>query len=187
MKILAIVGSLREMSFNKALALRAQKMLAKRHPEVEFTILDWSGVPLLNQDIEFPAPDEVFRVREEIKAADGIWIFSPEYNHGIPGVLKNLLDWMSRPQGEGKGQVMRGKPIALSGTTPGMGAALQAQDSLVTLLSLLRTEIMNAPRLAIPHIEQQMENGALLLNESESYLEKQADAFIAFIESRKAL
>lgn len=185
MKILAIVGSLRTESYNLQLARAAGAVLAQNHPEVEYELLDWADVPLMNQDIEHPAPEAVARVREKVKTADGIWLFSPEYNHFFPGTLKNLLDWLSRPVSDTEGQVLRGKPIALAGTTPGMSGTSHAQDHLVTMLSFLQADIMNAPRLAIPHIGQQMENGALSLSSSAPYLEKQVAAFVGFIERHR--
>lgn len=187
MKILAIVGSLRKASYNLQLAEAAGTVLAKNHPDVEFEILDWTDVPLMNQDIEHPAPEPVARVREKVKQADGIWLFSPEYNHFFPGTLKNLLDWLSRPVSESEGQVLRGKPFALAGTSPGMSGTAHAQDHLVTMLSFLQADIMNAPRLAIPHIGQQMDGDKLSLSSSAPYLEKQAAAFVGFIERRQAL
>ena len=187
MKILAIVGSLREASYNRQLAEAAKTVLAENHPEVDYEILSWADVPLMNQDIEYPAPEPVARVRQEVKAADGLWLFSPEYNHFFPGTLKNLLDWLSRPVSETEGQVLRAKPIALAGTSPGMSGTTHAQDHLVTMLSFLQADIMNAPRLAIPHIGQQMEGGRLSLSSSGQYLEKQAAAFVSFIERRRSI
>ena len=93
-KVLMIVGSLRKDSFNLQLAKVAEKIL-KGQAEVRY--LHYADLPFMNQDMEFPAPESVARVRQEVLAADGIWIFSPEYNYQIPGVLKNLLDWLSRP------------------------------------------------------------------------------------------
>ena len=77
-KILAIVGSLRKDSYNRQLALAAKELIGGR---ADFRILEYQDIPLMNQDIEFPAPASVMRVREEVKAADGIWFFTPEYNH----------------------------------------------------------------------------------------------------------
>ena len=93
-KVLMIVGSLRKDSFNLQLAKVAEEIL-KGQAEVRY--LHYADMPFMNQDIEFPTPERVARVRQEVLAADGIWIFSPEYNYQIPGVLKNLLDWLSRP------------------------------------------------------------------------------------------
>ena len=182
MKILAIAGSLRKDSFNRQLALSAKELMKDR---AEIEILDYSSVPLLNQDIEFPAPEAVAEVRRKISEADGIWFFSPEYNHAVPGVLKNLIDWMSRPAGQNQPHVLGGKPVALSGITPGMSGTGIAQDQLITLLSFLNMKIMNVPRLTIPHAGSQAEGDRLVLKESLPYLEKQAKAFITFIETTK--
>lgn len=93
-KVLLIVGSMREKAFNRQAALMAQKMLEKK---ADVSILSYEDLPQMNQDIEFPAPEAVARVRKEVAEADGLWFFTPEYNHSYPGVLKNLLDWLSRP------------------------------------------------------------------------------------------
>ena len=180
LKLLFIVGSLRKDSFNLQLAQAAAKYLEGK-AEVEF--LDYTNLPFFNQDIEFPAPPEVTVVREAVNAADGLWIFSPEYNHYFPGVLKNLLDWLSRPVSATEGNVLAGKSVALSGITPGMSGTCMAQDHLVTLLSFLNMKIMNAPRLIIPNAMSQLdENGKLHLTVSEPFLIAQADAFIKFVE-----
>ena len=178
-KIVAIVGSLRQDSLNRQLALLAKQALGD---EADFEIMDYADVPLLNQDIEYPAPDAVSRVRGLVKSADGIWFFSPEYNHYFPGVLKNLLDWLSRPVSKSEAQVLGGKPAAISGITPGMSGTGIAQDHLVTLISLLNMRVMNQPRLVIPNALQQCdEDGRLTLSASAPYLERQAKAFLGFI------
>lgn len=84
-KILFIIGSLRKESFNRKLAEEAERLLQGR-AIVEY--LDYSDVPLMNQDIEFPAPDAVRRVRDKVAEVDALWIFSPEYNYSYPGHLK---------------------------------------------------------------------------------------------------
>ena len=183
MKIIAIVGSLRQDSFNRQLAVLAGKIIGDL---ADYELLDYSDVPLLNQDDEYPPPDAVKRVREIVKAADGIWFFSPEYNHFFPGVLKNLIDWLSRPISDDEPQVLRGKPAAVSGITPGMSGTGIAQDHLVTLISLLNMKVMNQPRLTIPNAAQQTDqDGRLSLTTSAPFLEKQAQAFIRFIRSTR--
>lgn len=186
MQVLAIAGSLRENSYNRQLAEAARAVMEKNHPEVAFALLEWTDVPLLNQDSEFPAPEAVARVREAVSAADGVWLFSPEYNHAIPGVLKNLIDWLSRPISATEPQVLGGKPVALAGASIGMSGAAHAQDQLAGVLGFLNANIMNQPRLTIPHIATQAEDGILKLNASLPYLEAQADAFITFIERAQA-
>lgn len=180
MKIIAIVGSLRKESYNKQLALAAQAIVGEA---AEFKILDFQDVPLLNEDIEYPAPEAVRRVRDEIKSADGIWFFTPEYNHFFPGVLKNLVDWLSRPISETERPVLIGKPAAISGISPSMCGTAIAQDHLVTLISFLNMKVMNSPRLTVPNVKQQLnQEGKLELTVSAPFLEKQAKAFIEFIQ-----
>ena len=179
-KIIVIVGSLRRDSYNRQLALEAGKIVGD---QAEYELLDYTDVPLLNQDNEYPPHDSVKRVREIVKSADGIWFFSPEYNHFFPGVLKNLIDWLSRPISDSEPQVLRGKPAAVSGITPGMSGTAISQDHLVTLIIFLNMKVMNQPRLTIPHAAQQTDaEGRLVLSASAPFLEKQAQAFLDFIK-----
>ncbi len=181
-KILAIVGSMRKESYNRQLALAAKDIIGDR---ADFTLLEYQDVPFMNQDIEYPTPDAVKCARDAVKSADGIWFFTPEYNHFFSGVLKNLIDWLSRPTGDKEPQVLAGKPAAISGISLGMSGTGLAQDHLVTLVSFLNMDVMNAPRLTIPSAMQQLNSeGKLELKASHPYLEKQADAFIDFIQRR---
>lgn len=183
MKIQAIAGSLRKESYNHQLALAAQDMVAELDPSIEFSILDWSEVPLFNQDIEFPPPASVTNARNAIKEADGLWIFTPEYNHALPGVLKNLLDWMSRPVSDTEGQVLAGKPVAFSGASIGQSGTSHAQDQLILLLIFLNMKVMSNPRFLLPFASKQTdETGKLELSTSASFLKAQAQAFIDFIK-----
>ena len=180
-RLIAIVGSLRKGSYNRKLALEAKKIIGDR---AEFEILDYNEVPFFCQDIEFPPPDSVLKIREKVKNADAIWFFSPEYNHYFSGVLKNLIDWLSRPISEEIPQVLRGKPAAVSGIALGMFGAGIAQDHLVSLLSILNMRIMNQPRLTIPSAFQQVdENDELNLHISRGFLEQQTEAFLKFIHN----
>ena len=179
-KILAIVGSLRKDSYNKQLALATGEALGDR---AEFTILDYADVPLFNEDHEFPAPEAVARVREVVKAADGIWFFTPEYNHSYPGVLKNLIDWLSRPISQTEHQVLAGKPVAFSGVGMGLSGTGIAQDILVALISFLDMRVMNQPRITIPSAYNLADaSGKLDLSGSANYIAAQADAFLKFLE-----
>ena len=184
-KIAAIAGSLRQDSYNRQLAAEAGRILEE---SAEFELLDYSDVPLFNQDIEHPAPDAVRRVRGIVQGADGIWFFSPEYNHFFPGVLKNLIDWLSRPISDSEPQVLKGKPAAVSGITPGMSGTGIAQDHLVTLISFLNMKVMNQPRLTIPNAARQIDQrGRLSLTDSAPFLEKQAQDFLLFIREYKKI
>ena len=181
--IVAIVGSLRRDSYNRQLALKAKQIVGD---EASFELLEYDDIPLMNQDIEYPAPDVVRRIRETIKSADGVWFFTPEYNHSVPGVLKNLIDWLSRPISVTEPQVLGKKCAAISGITTGISGTGIAQDHLVALISLLNMKVMNFPRLTIPNAQQQADqDGKLTLTVSLPYLEKQAQAFIGFIRDNQ--
>ena len=178
-KILAIVGSIRADSYNHQLAQEAGKIIGER---ADFEVLDYTDVPFFSQDIEYPAPASVVMIREKIMNSDAIWFFSPEYNHYFSGVLKNLIDWLSRPLSETIPQVLRGKPAAVSGIALGMFGTGIAQDHLVSLLSILNMKIMNQPRLTIPFAFQQVDDKGLLnLVNSRQFLEQQAEALLRFI------
>ena len=180
--ILAVVGSLRKDSFNKQVALAAKRLIGDR---AEFELLDWSDVPLMNQDVEFPAPEALKRVRDAVKAADGVWFFTPEYNHAVPGVLKNLIDWLSRPISEAEDDVLTGKPATISGIGAGPYGAIRAVDDLAALINYLDMDVMNQPRTAIPSAFSLLDaDGKLALSASEKFLGEQADSFVRFLEAR---
>lgn len=179
MKILAVVGSLRTGSFNRQLASEAAKMLPQG---VIMEIVDGGNLPLFNEDLEYPPPEAVTRLREKVKSADGIWFFTPEYNHFFPGNLKNMIDWLSRPVSPTEGQVLQGKPAAISGASPGISGTGIAQDHLIVILSYLDMKIMNQPRLIIPNVLNQVDaGGKLVLKESLPYLQKIVNSFVSFI------
>ena len=148
-KVMFIVGSLREGSFNRALAETAAKTLEGR---VEVAYLDFADVPFMNQDIEFPPPESVTRVRDEVMAADAAWIFSPEYNHNIPAQLKNMLDWLSRPlkaRDYKTPMPLTGKPVAISGAGGKEGAA-DCRAALEDLLTRMGAKPVGGPGEGFP-------------------------------------
>lgn len=112
-KILMIVGSLRRDSFNRRLASEIERIVGER---ACFRYLNIGALPYMDQDCEFPPPESVSQARSAVLEADGIWICSPEYNHNIPGVLKNALDWLSRPKDADRksGSVIKEKPVTFS-------------------------------------------------------------------------
>lgn len=91
-KLVFIVGSLRKGSFNEQLAKKVESLLPK-HVDVSYLSVD---LPLMNQDLEIPVLPKIQAIRDQVMAADALWIFTPAYNHAIPGSLKNALDWLSR-------------------------------------------------------------------------------------------
>ena len=140
-KILFIVGSLRAKSFNRQVANVAKEMIGSR---AEVQELDYSDLPLLNQDIEQPEPAAVARIRKAVAEADGLWIFTPEYNMSYPGHLKNLLDWLSRPvkfMDYGTPTCINGKRVAISGAG-GKAATASCRAKLTELLEFMKAEVL---------------------------------------------
>lgn len=177
-KIIAIVGSLRKDSFNRQLAEATKAAIGDR---ADFEILSYDDVPFFNEDIESPAPAPVSRVREAIKAADAVWFFTPEYNHSYPGVLKNLIDWLSRPFGD-EAPVLAGKAVTVSGASYSMAGTALAQETLLSMLLFLNANIMGAQRLLVGSVHEQFdEGGKLKLTVSEPFLKDQIDAFLSFL------
>ncbi len=182
-KILFIIGSLRKESFNRKLANRAEQLISGR-AVVEY--LDYSGLPMMNQDIEFPAPDAVAEVRRKIAEADGLWIFSPEYNSGYPGHLKNLIDWLSRPiaaDDHTSPLAINKKKVALSGAGGGMATA-NCRARLTELLTLpfINADVMKEPQTGIMlGVEAWTHGNMILTQEQEEALAQQVDAFLNYI------
>ena len=141
--VLGISGSLRTKSFNSG-ALRAARDLAPDGMSID--IADISGIPLYDGDVEAEGmPEAVLRLRAQIAAADGLLIVTPEYNYSIPGVLKNAIDWASRPPD----QPFDGKPMAIMGASRGGGGTTRCQYHLRQAFIFLNGLIMNRPELMI--------------------------------------
>lgn len=178
--ILIIVGSLRKQSLNGQLAQRVAELLNER---AQVTVLNYADLPFMNQDIEFPPPEQVERVRQEVKAADGIWFFTPEYNSSYPGVLKNLLDWLSRPLVKGdfsKGTAIAGKKAAISAAGGGAAAA-GSRKKLRELLTFIKVNVME-PEFGISVGGEAFKTSVLTLTaEQESLLAEQVNAFLQFL------
>ena len=140
-KILFILGSLRAKSFNRQVANVAKEIIGNR---AEVSELDYSDLPLLNQDIEQPEPAAVARIRKAVSEADALWIFTPEYNMSYPGHLKNLLDWMSRPvipMDYDTPTCINGKRVAISGAG-GKAATANCRAKLTELLSFMKADVL---------------------------------------------
>lgn len=143
LRVLGIVGSLRQASYNRAL-LRAVQQLAPTHIVME--IFDLVGIPLFNQDDEQTPPREVIKFKARIRAADAILMATPEYNYSIPGVLKNAIDWASRPTGD---NVWSGKPVAILGASVGRLGTARAQYHLRQVFVTLNMYALNQPEVMI--------------------------------------
>ncbi|MBQ8237965.1 MAG: NAD(P)H-dependent oxidoreductase [Oscillospiraceae bacterium] len=164
-KVLMIVGSLRKNSFNLQLAREIQGMLEDR---AQVSFLEYGDIPFMNQDIEFPVPESVDRVRQAVREADGIWIVSPEYNYQIPGVLKNLLDWLSRPLAPNdwqRGSAVKGKAVTISGVAGKSGAA-GVRKNLSALLEAMSMKLIAGMGTGISLNAEAFRSGVLALSEA---------------------
>ena len=181
--VLFVEGTMRKQSFNRQLAQQAEEIL-KGKCNVKY--LDYKDLPYMNQDLEMPVQPAVARVREEVKNADALWIFTPEYNFSYPGVLKNLLDWLSRPMDMSNFQTPSaalGKKVAISGCG-GKNMTQNCRAKLTELLDFMKMDLMHEPQTGIALGMEAWTKGEFsLTDEQKTELQKQADAFCAFIEA----
>lgn len=179
-KILFILGSLRENAFNAQLAKAAEKTLEGK---AEVSYLDYRNIPLMNQDLETPVLPEVQAVRDQVMAADAIWIFSPAYNFSIPGPVKNLLDWLSRALdlSDTRGpSAIHDKVVTVS--TMASAGHKELLDQYRFLLNFIRTRVVDEFVQTSP-TQQAWMTGNIEVDEAlEAALSKQAEALLAAIQ-----
>lgn len=157
--ILGIAGSLRKASYNRG-ALRAAQQVAPDDVKIETFELD--AIPAFNQDNESPLPAIVTEFKAIIRAADAILFVTPEYNYSVPGVLKNAIDWASRPYGD---SAWDGKPVAIMGASPGMFGAARAQYHLRQMFVFLNMYPLNRPEVMIANASERFDDGGNLTDE----------------------
>ena len=164
MRVLGISGSLRRDSYNSALLRAAAERLPAGAELVEYRGL--GEIPPYDADIEADgtAPRPVRELRRAIREADAVLVATPEYNHSIPGVLKNALDWASRPAGE---SALMGKPAAAIGTSTGMFGAVWAQAETRKVLGALGGRVVEA-ELPVPRAQEHYGDGRLTLTPEQS-------------------
>lgn len=181
-KILFIIGSLRKQSFNRELSEMVKGMLQGK---AEVTELDYLQVPFINQDEEYPVPQAVADARKAVAEADGVWIFSPEYNYSYPGHVKNLIDWLSRPvdpADRNAPTVLAGKKFTLTGAG-GKAATAGCRKPLTTLLTVLKADVMTEGQTGIAlNLEAWTEGRMILSEEQKAQLARQAELFLEFIK-----
>ena len=167
LKILAFAGSLRKGSYNKAL-LRAAVELAPENVAVE--VFDLEGIPPFNQEFENNPPPRVAEFKEKIKSADALLIASPEYNYSIPGVLKNAIDWASRPK---QGNPLQGKPVAIMSASSGKLGGARAQYHLRQCFVFLDMHPVNQPEVMLASAADNVDANGKLTNEQTRILIRQ--------------
>ena len=158
-RILGIAGSLRRQSYNRA-ALRAATGLVPAGASVDTFELD--GIPGFNQDEEQNPPAKVAELKQHVRNADAILIVTPEYNYSIPGVLKNAIDWASRPYGD---SAWNGKPVAIMGASMGTFGTARAQYHLRQSFVFLNMFPINQPEVMIGNASQRFDAEGNLTDE----------------------
>ncbi|MFJ4922831.1 NADPH-dependent FMN reductase [Streptomyces sp. NPDC088725] len=179
--VLAISGSLRAGSFNTAVLRAAQK-----HAPAGMNIHLYerlADVPPYNQDLDGTEPPEpVADLRSSIARADGLLIASPEYNYSVPGVLKNALDWASRPT---TGSSLAGKPVALTGASPGNFGTARGQMALRQVLLGTRSHVLARPELMVFGAHQRLDDAGHVNDETTlTFLREFLEAFRDEIRQR---
>jgi chromate reductase len=181
-RLLGISGSLRKASSNTAILKAVAEMVSDKAALELFPLDD---LPLYNQDIDVdPWPPAVTALRDAIAAADGVIISSPEYNYGMSGVLKNALDWASRPYGKAK---LTGKPVltvtASMASTGGVRAQLQLNETLTAIAAL----VVLRPQAIIGSVLQKMTDGRFTDETSLKFLDAAVDDLLRDIAKTQAV
>jgi chromate reductase len=186
MKIIGIAGSLRTKSFNSALLHAATEHVAEGSTLEIASIRD---IPLYDADVEESSgvPAIVQQLKDRVAAADGLLLVSPEYNNSIPGVFKNVIDWMSRPPKDIP-RVFAGRPVAVMGATPGPNGTLLAQTAWLPVLRVLQTRPWFGGRLLVSNAGKVFDaNGALVDTNVREQLKTFMNGFQAFIGKNSVL
>jgi len=179
-RILGIAGSLRKASYNRG-ALRAAQQLCPEGAKIEIFELD--GIPVFNQDEEKQPPPQVIDLKKRIRAADAILLVTPEYNYGLPGVLKNAIDWASRPHGD---NAWDGKPVAIMSAAMSMGGGIRAQYQLRQSFVFLNMDAVVQPEVAINNVGERFDAQSNLKDETSKKLIRQLlQSLVQKVRARK--
>jgi chromate reductase, NAD(P)H dehydrogenase (quinone) len=163
-RILGIAGSLRRESYNRA-ALRAAAGLVPEGATLDEFELD--GIPGFNQDEERNPPEKVVDLKRRVREADAVLFVTPEYNYSVPGVLKNAIDWASRPYGD---SAWNGKPVAIMGASVGNVGTARAQYHLRQIFVFLNMHAINQPEVMIGNASERFDAEGNLTDETSRKL-----------------
>lgn len=180
LNIAVIVGSIRKDSLNQKLADALAKLAP---PEFSFRKVRIDDLPLYNQDDDGQPAAAVTRLRQEIKAADGLLFLTPEYNRSIPGVLKNAIDHASRPWGQ---SVWGGKPAAVLGVSVGTIGTALAQQHLRNILSYLDVPALGQPEVFLQAKEGLFDVDGGIGPDSRQFLQDWMGRYVAWVRRHTA-
>lgn len=178
-RVALIVGSLREGSYSRAVAMALKDLAA---PGLELVPIEIGDLPLYNPDLEAAVPAPWARFRQAVEETTAVLFVTPEYNRSIPGALKNALDVGSRPYGH---SVWQGKPAAIVSVSPGAIGAFGANHHLRQPLVFLNMPVMQQPEAYIGNVEALLDDGVLKNEGTRDFLKTFADAFADWIEKTK--
>jgi chromate reductase, NAD(P)H dehydrogenase (quinone) len=165
LRLLGISGSLREGSYSTAILRSAGKLLSQN---AQIDLLPLDQLPLYNEDDDTENPPAaVVELRQRMAAADGLVIVTPEYNHGMSGVLKNALDWASRPYGQSK---LTGKPVLTVSSSPAFTGGVRAQAQLNQTLLANAALLVLRPQIVIGLVMDKVKDGELVDKPSLEFL-----------------
>lgn len=178
--IAVFVGSLREQSSNKALAKNLEKLAPAA---MKFSYID-INLPLFNEDVEksdFPAAAQA--IKDTIQAADGVLFVTPEYNRGLPGVLKNAIDWATRPYGA---NAFAGKPVGVVGSSMGPVGTALAQADLRRIMAFSNAKVLGQPEIYVANAYEVFdENDNVLSERWTKNLQQFMDTFAQWVADEK--
>lgn len=178
--ILGFAGSLRKGSYNRALLAAAVELTPK---DAKLEIFDLEGIPLFNQDLEQSVPNKVREFKSKIKSADAILVVTPEHNYSIPGVLKNAIDWASRPYGDNS---FEGKPVAVMSVSTGILGGARAQYHLRQVFVFLNVHPVNRPEVFVTSANQKFdEKGTLTDEKTKELIERLLEALVTWTKKLK--
>jgi chromate reductase len=151
--------------------------------DATFEIFDLEGIPPFNQDLELEPPEKVRDFKARIRAADGILIATPEYNYSIPGVLKNAIDWASRPKED---NAFDGKPVGLMGASVGMLGTARAQYDLRRSFVFLNMLPLNQPEVMVPFAQDKVDgNGRVTDEKTRKKIRELLESLVAWTRRMK--
>lgn len=174
--IAVVVGSLRKDSFNKKLAKALEKLFPA---DFSFTQVRIDDLPLYNQDDDANPSAQVKRLKDEIKAAQGVLFFTPEYNRSIPGVLKNAIDHASRPYGK---SAWDGKPAGVIGASVGATGTSMSQQHLRNILAYLNMPTLGQPEAFIHNKDGLYDAAGNIGPDSLKFLQGWVDQYVAWVK-----